>query len=67
MCQYFANLLPHAGSDAAHIEVPRMLLDTVFTPFVKERPIWVIARDVLERLLAAQRIDTLFARTTEQH
>ena len=30
-----------------------MLLDTVFAPFVKERPICVMARGVLERLLDA--------------
>jgi len=40
-----------------------MLLDTIFAPFVKERPICVMARAVLERLLDAQRIDALFART----
>ena len=40
-----------------------MLLDTVFTPFIKERPICVMARSVLERLLDAQRLDTLFERT----
>jgi len=34
-----------------------MLLDTVFAPFVKERPICVMARAVLERLLDAPRID----------
>jgi hypothetical protein len=44
-----------------------MLLDTVFAPFVKERPICVMARAVLERLLDAQRIDALFARTAERH
>ena len=43
-----------------------MLLDTVFAPFVKERPICVMARSVLERLLDAQRLDTLFERTAEQ-
>jgi hypothetical protein len=43
-----------------------MLLDTVFAPFVKERPICVMARSVLERLLDAQRLDTLFARTAKQ-
>ncbi len=43
-----------------------MLLDTVFAPFVKERPICVMARGVLERLLDSQRIDTLFERTAEQ-
>jgi Transposase DDE domain len=43
-----------------------MLLDTIFAPFVKERPICVMARAVLERLLDAPRIDDLFARTAQQ-
>jgi Transposase DDE domain len=43
-----------------------MLLDTIFAPFVKERPICVMARAVLERLLDAPRIDALFARTAQQ-
>ena len=43
-----------------------MLLDTIFAPFVKERPICVMARAVLERLLDAPRIDALFARTAER-
>ena len=43
-----------------------MLLDTIFAPFVKDRPICVMARAVLERLLDAQRIDDLFARTAER-
>ena len=43
-----------------------MLLDTIFAPFVKERPICVMARAVLERLLDASRIDGLFARTAER-
>jgi hypothetical protein len=43
-----------------------MLLDTIFAPFVKERPICVMARAILERLLDAQRIDALFARTAER-
>src|SRR5262245_56264306 len=43
-----------------------MLLDTVFAPVVKERPICVMARGVLERLLDTQRMDALFARTAEQ-
>jgi IS4 transposase len=43
-----------------------MLLDTVFAPFVKERPICVMARGVLERLLDSQRLDALFAHTAEQ-
>jgi IS4 transposase len=43
-----------------------MLLDTIFAPFVKERPICVMARAVLERLLDAPRIDDLLARTAER-
>lgn len=43
-----------------------MLLDTIFAPFVKERPICVMARAVLERLLDAQRINDLFAHTAQQ-
>jgi IS4 transposase len=43
-----------------------MLLDTIFAPFVKDRPICVMARGVLERLLDGQRIDALFERTAEQ-
>jgi hypothetical protein len=43
-----------------------MLLDTIFAPFVKERPICVMARAVLERLLDASRIDALFACTAQQ-
>ena len=40
-----------------------MVFDTVFAPFVKERPICVMARGVRERLLDADRLDALFART----
>lgn len=43
-----------------------MLLDTIFAPFVQERPICVMARAVLERLLDAQRIDDLFAHTAQK-
>jgi hypothetical protein len=43
-----------------------MLLDTIFAPFVKERPICVMARASLERLLDAHRLDALFARTAER-
>jgi hypothetical protein len=42
------------------------LLETIFAPFVEERPICVMARGTLERLLDAQRLDTLFARTAQQ-
>jgi hypothetical protein len=48
------------------MEVTTMLLDTIFAPFVQERPICVMARAVLERLLDAQRIDALFAHTAER-
>jgi len=43
-----------------------MLLDTICAPFVKERPICVMARAVVERLLDAPRIDALCARTAER-
>ena len=43
-----------------------MLLDTIFAPFGKERPLCVMARAVLERLLDAPRLDALFARTAQQ-
>src|SRR5688572_11333062 len=43
-----------------------MLLETIFAPFVKERPICVMARAVLERLLDAPRLDELFAHTAQQ-
>ena len=43
-----------------------MLLETIFAPFVKERPICGMARAVLERLLDAHRLDALFARTAQQ-
>jgi IS4 transposase len=48
------------------LEKTTVLLDTVFAPFVKERPICVMARAVLERLLDAPRLDALFARTAQQ-
>jgi hypothetical protein len=43
-----------------------MLLETIFAPFVKKRPVCVMARASLERLLDAQRLDALFARTAER-
>ena len=43
-----------------------MLLDTIFAPFVQERPICVMARAVLERLLDARCFDALFVRTVPQ-
>src|SRR3954462_12242636 len=66
MCSDLAKLLPHLRTPVSHLEVTSMLLDTIFAPFVKERPICVMARVVLERLLDAPRIDDLFARTAQR-
>lgn len=41
-------------------EVTGMMLADVFEPFVKVRPIAVMARGVLERLLDTERVDDLF-------
>jgi Transposase DDE domain len=43
-----------------------MLLETIFAPFVQERPICVMARAIVERLLDAPRLDALCARTAQQ-
>jgi IS4 transposase len=43
-----------------------MLLDKVFQPFIEEKPICVMARAVLQRILDPQRIDQLFARTAQR-
>lgn len=43
-----------------------MLLKKVFQTFVEQRPVCVMARGVLERLLDPQRIDALFERTAQQ-
>src|SRR5262245_26313110 len=40
-----------------------MLLNKLFEPFIKERPICVMARGVLQRILDPQHLDHLFART----
>jgi hypothetical protein len=40
-----------------------MLLDRVFQPFLEQRPICLMARVVLERLLDPTRLDALFERT----
>ena len=42
-----------------------MLLGKVFRPFVERRPVCVMARGILERLLDPQRIDVLFDETAE--
>jgi len=43
-----------------------MLLDPVFAPFIKEKPICVMARAVLQRLLDPQHLDQLFARAAQR-
>jgi len=47
-------------------EVTRMLLDSIFRPFVERRPVCVMARAVLERILDPEHIDALFERTAER-
>ena len=43
-----------------------MLLERLFQPFVEQRPVCVMARGVLERVLDPQRIDRLFADTAQR-
>jgi hypothetical protein len=43
-----------------------MVRDTIFAPYVKERPLWVRARAVLERLVDAPGLDVLFACPAQQ-
>jgi len=43
-----------------------MLLDKVFEPFIKEAPICVMARGVLQRILDPSHIDRLFAHTARR-
>jgi hypothetical protein len=42
-----------------------MLLDRALQPFIEQRPICVLARAALERLLDPQRLDALFERTAQ--
>jgi hypothetical protein len=42
-----------------------MILDAVFTPFIEKRPVCVLARGILERVMDVGRIDDLFERTAE--
>lgn len=42
-----------------------MLLSKIFEPFVARRPICVMARGVLERMLDAERIDKVFEQTAQ--
>lgn len=43
-----------------------MLLDKMFEPFIKEAPICVMARGVLQRILDPHHIDQLFAHTAQR-
>ena len=43
-----------------------MLLNKVFEPFIKEKPICVMARATLQRILDPQQLDKLFERTAKQ-
>lgn len=43
-----------------------MLLDPVFRPFMERRPVCVMARAVLERVLSPEHIDAVFERTAQQ-
>jgi IS4 transposase len=43
-----------------------MLLGRIFEPFVQQRPVAVLARGILERLLEPQALDRLFERTAER-
>jgi Transposase DDE domain len=43
-----------------------MLLDNVFKPFIEEKPICVMARAVLQRILDPDHLDQLFARTAQR-
>src|SRR5437870_20894 len=43
-----------------------MLLDPLFQPFLAQRPVCVMARAVLERLLDPDRLDALFERTARR-
>lgn len=43
-----------------------MLLEKIFEPFIKQRPICVMTRSVLERLLNPDRLDALFKRVAQR-
>lgn len=43
-----------------------MLLDNIFQPFIQEKPICVMARAVLQRILDPHHLDQLFARTAQR-
>ena len=43
-----------------------MVFSKMFEPFINQRPICVMARATLERLLDARRIDDLFERVADR-
>ena len=43
-----------------------MALSELFQPFIEAKPVCVMARGILERLLEPQRLDALFARTAQR-
>jgi Transposase DDE domain len=47
-------------------EVSTVVLSDLFRPFVAEKPVCVMARGLLERFLAPERLDALFARTAQR-
>jgi hypothetical protein len=47
-------------------EATAMVFNSLFEPFIKERPICVMARTVLQRLLDPGRIDRLFEQTAQR-
>jgi hypothetical protein len=48
---------------ATRTEAAIMVLDTIFTPFLQQRPVCVLARATLERLFDPTRLNALFDRT----
>ena len=43
-----------------------MVLDPIFQPFIQQKPVCVMARAALQRILDPQRLDQLFARTAQR-
>jgi hypothetical protein len=48
------------------VEVFTVVLSEIFRPFVEEKPVCVMARAVLERMLAPEYLDPLFERVAER-
>jgi hypothetical protein len=46
--------------------VSAVILHTLFQPFIEQKPLCVMARAILERLLDPQRLDALFEQTAQQ-